>query len=63
MGLLELELPTIQLIDVRETYERDAGHIPGSRHIELERLGWNAPTIDPTVPVVFYRRLGASSNT
>lgn len=48
----------IQLIDVRETYEHESGHIPGARHIEIERLGWNAPTIDPALPVVFYCRLG-----
>jgi rhodanese-related sulfurtransferase len=29
-------------IDVRETYERDAGYIPGTRHIELERLASQA---------------------
>ena len=26
------------VVDVREPYEREAGHIEGSRHIELERL-------------------------
>jgi rhodanese-related sulfurtransferase len=48
----------IELVDVREAYERDAGHIPKSRHIELERLAWNAPTIEASRPVVFYCRLG-----
>ena len=31
------EEPGPQLIDVREPYEREAGHIAGTRHIELER--------------------------
>jgi hydroxyacylglutathione hydrolase/adenylyltransferase/sulfurtransferase len=48
-------------IDVRETYERDAGYIPGSRHIELERLSSQADTIDAVKPVVFQCRLGARS--
>jgi rhodanese-related sulfurtransferase len=51
----------IQLIDVREPYERDAGRIAGSRHIELERLASKADTIDRDTTVVFYCRLGARS--
>ena len=50
-----------QVIDVRETHERDAGHIEATRHIELERLAAQAPTIDRERPVVFYCRLGSRS--
>ena len=50
-----------QVIDVREGYEREAGHIAGTRHIELERLASEAETIDRERPVVFYCRLGARS--
>jgi rhodanese-related sulfurtransferase len=50
-----------QVIDVREPYEREAGHIPGTRHIELERLASNAETIDRDRPVIFQCRLGARS--
>jgi rhodanese-related sulfurtransferase len=50
-----------QVIDVREGYEREAGHIAGTRHIELERLAAQAETIDRARPVVFYCRLGARS--
>jgi rhodanese-related sulfurtransferase len=50
-----------QVIDVREPYEREAGHIAGSRHIELERLAANAETIDRERPVIFYCRLGSRS--
>jgi rhodanese-related sulfurtransferase len=52
---------TIQLVDVRETYEWEAGRISGARHIELERLASKADTIDRERPVVFYCRLGARS--
>jgi rhodanese-related sulfurtransferase len=55
------EDPQVQVIDVRETYERDAGHVDGTRHIELERLASQASTIDQERPVVFYCRLGARS--
>src|SRR4051794_16417301 len=51
----------IQLVDVREPYEWEAGRIEGSRHIELERLASQAETIDRDRPVVFLCRLGARS--
>jgi len=50
-----------QFIDVREEYERVAGYIPGTRHIELERLASQAASIDREQPVVFQCRLGARS--
>src|SRR5215212_4693182 len=51
----------VQLVDVRETYEWDAGRIGGARHIELERVASQAGTIDRERPVVFYCRIGARS--
>src|SRR3954471_8739250 len=51
----------VQLVDVREPYEWDAGRIDGARHIELERLAANAATIDRERPGVFACRLGARS--
>ena len=51
----------VQLVDVREGYEWDAGRIDGSRHVELERLASQAETIDRERPVVFACRLGARS--
>jgi rhodanese-related sulfurtransferase len=50
-----------QLIDVRESYEWEAGRIAGARHIELERLAAQADTIDKDTPVIFQCRLGARS--
>ena len=55
------EAGEIQLVDVREPYEWDAGRISGARHIELERLASKAETIDRERPVVFYCRVGARS--
>jgi len=51
----------VEVIDVREPYEREAGHVEGTRHIELERLASQADTIDRERPVVFLCRLGARS--
>jgi rhodanese-related sulfurtransferase len=51
----------IQLIDVRETPEHEAGRIAGDRLIELSRLSLEAATIDRDKPVVFYCRSGARS--
>jgi rhodanese-related sulfurtransferase len=53
--------PDLQLIDVREPYEREAGYIDGSRHIELGELTAQAASIDRERPVVFYCRVGARS--
>jgi len=49
------------VVDVREPYEREAGHIDGSRHIEMERLASQAETLPRDRPIVFQCRLGARS--
>ncbi len=49
------------VVDVREPYEREAGHIEGTRHIELERVASQAETLPKDRPVVFHCRLGARS--
>jgi rhodanese-related sulfurtransferase len=51
----------VQLIDVRETYEHEAGRIAGDRLIELMQLTAQAQTIDRDRPVVFYCRSGSRS--
>jgi rhodanese-related sulfurtransferase len=55
------EDPTLQVIDVRQLYEREAGHIEGSRHVELVELSSAAATVERERPVVFYCRVGARS--
>jgi rhodanese-related sulfurtransferase len=49
------------VVDVREAYEREAGHLAGTRHVELERLASQAETIDRDRPVIFVCRLGSRS--
>ncbi len=56
------EDPAPQVIDVREAYEREAGHITGSRHIALNQLTDQAATVARERPVVFYCRLGSRSD-
>ena len=51
----------VQLVDVREPYEHEAGRIAGDRLIELGRLSEEAGSIDRDRPVVFYCRTGARS--
>jgi rhodanese-related sulfurtransferase len=50
-----------QVIDVREAYEREAGHIAGSRHIALATLASEAESIDRERPVIFHCHVGARS--
>jgi len=57
----ELAAEGATLVDVREGYEREAGHIEGSSHIELSRVAANPAAIDRDRPVVFYCRVGARS--
>jgi rhodanese-related sulfurtransferase len=51
----------IDLIDVREPYEHDAGRISGARHIELAELSQAAESLDRERPLVFYCRAGGRS--
>jgi len=49
------------LVDVREPYEFEAGHIDGARHVPIPELSEFAQTLDPQRPVVFVCRVGARS--
>jgi rhodanese-related sulfurtransferase len=51
----------VQLIDVRQRDEHDAGRIAGGRLIELAELAAQAETIDSAKPVIVYCRSGARS--
>jgi rhodanese-related sulfurtransferase len=51
----------VQLIDVRQPYEHEAGRIGGDRLIELGRLSQEAETVDRDRPVIFYCRSGSRS--
>src|SRR4051794_3031508 len=52
----------IQLVDVREPYEREAGHVAGSRHVPLAELTAAASSIDHSRPLVFVCRVGSRSS-
>ena len=51
---------SLVLIDVREQDEWDAGHVPGSRHVELGRLS-DAPMIPRDRPIAFICLAGGRS--
>jgi rhodanese-related sulfurtransferase len=51
----------VQLIDVRQPHEHEAGRIAGGRLIELSELSGAADAIDRSRPVVFYCRSGGRS--
>ena len=43
--------PDLQLLDVRERREWDAGHVPGSLFTAVARHHRDSPGIDPTRPI------------
>jgi rhodanese-related sulfurtransferase len=51
----------VQLVDVREPHEHEAGRIAGSLHIELQALPAEAATLDRERPILFYCRTGSRS--
>ncbi len=51
----------IQLVDVREPDEHQAGYIEGDRHVEFSRLSQEAGSIEKDRTVVFYCRSGGRS--
>src|SRR5262249_5663730 len=48
-----LEAGELVLVDVREPYEWAAGHVPGSSHVEMQRVAEMAPEIPDDRPVAF----------
>ncbi|MEA2487263.1 MAG: hypothetical protein QOF16_917 [Actinomycetota bacterium] len=52
---------SLTLVDVREAYEWDAGRVPGSVHIPLDRLAEEAATLPGDKPIAFICLSGARS--
>jgi rhodanese-related sulfurtransferase len=50
-----------QGVDVREPYERNAGHIADTLHIELDQLTAEAGQLDRERPILFICRSGSRS--
>lgn len=51
----------VEVIDVRRDYEHEAGHIAGSRNVEMNGLTAAAGSLPKDRPVVFYCRGGSRS--
>ena len=51
----------VDLVDVREPYEHEAGRIEGDRHVQIPALTAAAQEMDRERPVVFYCRTGSRS--
>lgn len=56
-----IESGDVQLVDVRQDFEWEAGRIPGAVHIPLDSLPARASEIDRERPVIFGCRSGARS--
>jgi rhodanese-related sulfurtransferase len=44
----------VQVVDIRNAGELEAGTLPGARHIPLAELGRRSGELDPTRPVLVY---------
>jgi rhodanese-related sulfurtransferase len=51
----------VDLVDVREPYEHEAGRIDGARHVPIPELTAAAQQMDRERAVVFYCRSGSRS--
>jgi rhodanese-related sulfurtransferase len=62
-----METENLVLVDVREPYEWEAGHVPGSTHIDLATIGERLGEIPEDRPVAFLclggTRSGLVANT
>jgi rhodanese-related sulfurtransferase len=56
-----IEAGQVQLVDVREPHEWEAGRIAGARHVELERVAAEADSIPRDTRVIFQCRVGGRS--
>ena len=56
-----LQAGKVDLIDVRRPHEWEAGHIPGARHVEVNKLPTAASELDRERPIVLYCRSGSRS--
>lgn len=56
-----LDEGSVDLVDVRESYEHEAGRIEGDRHVQIPELTAAAQEMDRDRPVVFYCRSGSRS--
>jgi adenylyltransferase/sulfurtransferase len=50
-----------EIIDVREPYEWQINHIPGARHVPLDRIAAEIPSLDKRRETVLYCKVGIRS--
>ena len=51
----------LEIIDVREPYEWEIGHIPGARLVPLDRIGDEIPRLDKNRETILYCKVGERS--
>lgn len=51
----------VVLVDVRETFEWEIGHLPGAMHLPLGQIPARVGELDPTAPIVLYCHHGVRS--
>ncbi len=56
-----LDSREVQLVDVRDEREFDAGHVPGARRIGFDQVSAEAGAMDKQTPLVFVCRSGNRS--
>lgn len=56
-----LDTREVQIVDVRELHEFEAGHLPGARQIEFDEISAEAGSLDRGAPLVFVCRGGTRS--
>ena len=52
---------SLEIIDVREPYEWQIGHIPGARLVPLDRIDAEIPRLDKNRETILYCKVGARS--
>lgn len=57
----ELARGSVVLVDVRESYEWEAGRIAGAVHVPLGELGGRLQELDPQATIVVQCRVGGRS--
>jgi adenylyltransferase/sulfurtransferase len=51
----------LEIIDVREPYEWEIGHIPGARLVPLDRIAEEIPRLDKRRETILYCKVGGRS--
>jgi molybdopterin/thiamine biosynthesis adenylyltransferase/rhodanese-related sulfurtransferase len=52
---------SLEILDVREPYEWQIGHIPGARLVPLDRIAAEIPRLDKSRETILYCKVGARS--